>query len=275
MKLFFALYTVLVVLNLVHHAHGTFFLRRCRLARLRLGHRVCFGGWRDYQQDHPATPQAAAPSQAPAPSAPVPSAPVPSAPPPPPPCRPGEYRPIDSGQCQSVIAKCDQPPNTQVFAYPERPCGCQPSSGTVLDLKKTICNTPPPNGSMFCETAKDGMSSACKVQCDFNFKWNPKTSKCIRDNLEGCPPPEDLASGPPGKGCVCLQPSDPRVSVQTGEKCGEVPYYDPADAAAGRDPPGRMVCQVDANDPTNSRCLAQCIAMYKLQGNSMCIPAGL
>ncbi|KAJ7910423.1 hypothetical protein B0H13DRAFT_2329406 [Mycena leptocephala] len=244
-----ALSTILVVLTLAHNAHGFFLL--CILAQLFVNRNACWGGWGGGGQ----------PSIGPAP------------PPPPPPCRPGEYRPA-GGDCQSVIGKCDQPPNTQIFAHPERPCGCQPPSA-VLDLKKTICNTPPPNGAMFCETATNGLSSQCKVQCDFGFKWNPKSSKCIRDNLDGCTPPEDLASGPPGKGCVCLQPTDPAVSVQKGQKCGEVPYFDPADQAAGLDPPGRMICMIDPNDITNSMCVPQCIANYKRQGQSLCVPAGL
>ncbi|KAJ7908397.1 hypothetical protein B0H13DRAFT_1878751 [Mycena leptocephala] len=84
----------------------------------------------------------------------------------------------------------------------------------------------------------------------------------------GCMPPQELASGPVNRGCICLAPSDPPISIR-GEKCGIVPYYDPADEAVDHDPPGRRICQISPEDVSNSRCITQCIAGYRLIGNSL------
>ncbi|KAF8153567.1 hypothetical protein K438DRAFT_1987532 [Mycena galopus ATCC 62051] len=191
--------------------------------------------------------------------------------PPPIVCGPGTY--LWGNTCKPQVGTCTTAPATQVFAHPEMPCGCQ-QPGALYDAKKTVCDTPPANAKMYCETATNGRSSECKVQCDPGWKYNPKEAKCIRDNLEGCKPPLELASGPPNKGCLCLKPEDPNVSFK-GQKCGEVPYNSQEDEDAGLDPPGRMVCIIDPKDISNSLCQAQCTAAYKLQGQAMCVPKGL
>ncbi|KAJ7616754.1 hypothetical protein DFH06DRAFT_1238375, partial [Mycena polygramma] len=181
------------------------------------------------------------------------SASIPSGPPPIPPCPSGFWRPA-GGQCTSVVANC--PAGQIAYALDNRPCGCQAPSA-ALDLNKQICNTPPPNGTMFCETATNGLSSKCRVTCDPEFKYNAANSRCLRDSLTGCPPPLQVASGPIGEGCRCLPAN--ATSAQ-GELCGIVPY-NPGEQAAGLARPGRMLCLIDSANPSLSKCTQQCTAL--------------
>ncbi|KAJ6549860.1 hypothetical protein B0H19DRAFT_1073775 [Mycena capillaripes] len=185
-------------------------------------------------------------------------------PPPPviPPCPNGQWRPA-GGQCQSQVADC--PAGQIAFALENRPCGCQLPTAE-LNLAQRICNTPPPNGTMYCETAKTGLSSTCKVSCDTGYKWNAANSRCLRDKLTACPPPTQLASGPIGEGCICLPSTTPDGPL--GEKCGsqaQIPSfagivpYNAGEQAAGVQRPGRMLCLVDPDG--RSRCTQQCNAI--------------
>ncbi|KAJ7110791.1 hypothetical protein C8R43DRAFT_1159894 [Mycena crocata] len=156
--------------------------------------------------------------------------------------------------------------------HPNRPCGCQPAGATFDPLIK-YCNSPPPNATMYCETAANGASSQCKVSCTPpDMKYNPAINRCIRDKLTGCTPPEELAAGPRNEGCVCLASSDPDDGP-LGEKCGYVPY-NPGEQALGYPPPGRMVCIIDPADITNSKCIKDCLPQYKESGLRKCVPKG-
>ncbi|KAJ7726742.1 hypothetical protein B0H16DRAFT_1894661 [Mycena metata] len=186
-------------------------------------------------------------------------APAPPPPPPPPNCGPGTYR--WGNGCRNAIGTCPNLPNNQVFSHPKYPCGCQvPNS--PFDADAQICTVAPPNGKAYCETQANGASSKCLIQCDAGYVFNPQTVKCIRGSLDGCPAPKQLAAGGVNKGCICLNPSDPPVSA-LGTKCGTVPYFDPADAAAGLPPPGRRRCIVPPTDVSNSVCVSS--KDYKLQ----------
>ncbi|KAJ7715805.1 hypothetical protein B0H16DRAFT_1898587 [Mycena metata] len=197
-------------------------------------------------------------------------APAPPPPPPPPNCGPGTYR--WGNGCRNAIGTCPNLPNNQVFSHPKYPCGCQvPNS--PFDADAQICTVAPPNGKAYCETQANGASSKCLIQCDAGYVFNPQTVKCIRGSLDGCPAPKQLAAGGVNKGCICLNPSDPPVSA-LGTKCGTVPYFDPADAAAGLPPPGRRRCIVPPADISNSLCVSECDPGYKVHNDALCVPRG-
>ncbi|KAF9456505.1 hypothetical protein BDZ94DRAFT_1241478 [Collybia nuda] len=167
-------------------------------------------------------------------------------------CGPGTY--VYGGTtCLPAMAVCNAP-NNEIFAHPNRECGCQaPGTGPIAPRIPCLAID---HSRATCTTASNGQSSSCGIECDTGFTFTTVNGqpKCLPADLTVCPAGEQVASGPMGEGCA------------DGDPCGDAIVSDNSG-----DPHGRMICKLDGT-AGNSRCVQDCDPGHIPQGNRQCVP---